>query len=157
MNYIAHMNSFYHWIKHSKEITPTEIVLYLSLFDLWNRLHFPTSFPIDFYTLSPLHKIQSKTTFYKALKKLETYGLITYERPNHAFKQSKIYMHRFAKHEIQHARVSKNDVDHHQKMVCPEPKNDAKDTNNCSSYNKTIKQKTTNDNFIFTSNYYEQL
>lgn len=144
MNYIQHLNSFFTWVQNEKKVKPTEICLYLSLFQEWNRLYFPLSFPIDFNQLKKLCKIQSKTTFYQSLNNLEDYGLIRYKNTSHPYQKSQVTLHAFNKDQQVVRDVSEpiNVTRTEQKVVNTITKNDTEDTKNCSTYNKYTNHKT---------------
>ena len=144
MNYIQHLNSFFTWVQNEKKVKPTDICLYLSLFQEWNRLYFPLSFPIDFNQLKKLCKIQSKTTFYQSLNNLETYGLIRYKNTSHPYQKSQVTLHvlNTNRRTVDDDNEPKNVLHSKQKLVNTVTKTGTEETKNCSTYNKYTNHKT---------------
>lgn len=78
MNYIHHLNSFFHRVEKDQHLTPYHIGLYMALFQKWNRHQFKSTFTIYREELMRYAKIGSKDTYYKCMRELHQQGYILY-------------------------------------------------------------------------------
>lgn len=78
MNYIKHLNGFFHILEEDQRMTPYHISLYLSCFILWNMNRFRNPFPISRFEMMRLSRIGSVNTYAKCIKELGEWGYIEY-------------------------------------------------------------------------------
>lgn len=78
MNYIKHLTGFFHKINGENSLNPTHISLYLALFQCWNvnRFNNPTAISRD--EIMKASKINSKVTYHKCIKELQSLGFVEY-------------------------------------------------------------------------------
>ncbi len=92
INFIHHLNAFYSLIHENERLRANDISLYLALFQLWNLRRFPVSLEIDRESVINLCKIRSNHTYARCLKRLDDYGLLTYEPSEQPYLRSVIKM-----------------------------------------------------------------
>lgn len=78
MNYIKHLTGFFNKINNENAVNPTHISLYLALFQCWNVNRFKNPTGISREEIMKASKINSKATYHKCIKKLQTLGFIEY-------------------------------------------------------------------------------
>ena len=78
MNYIKHLTGFFNKINNENAINPTHISLYLALFQCWNVNRFKNPTGISREEIMKASKINSKATYHKCMKELQTLGFIEY-------------------------------------------------------------------------------
>ncbi len=91
-NYIRHLNALSEFFRTNTEATPSHIALYYSLFQIWNNLHFASSFGINRSELMNRSKIGSTTTYSKCMRDLHRWELIHYQASNSKFGLSNVIM-----------------------------------------------------------------
>lgn len=88
MNYIQHLNHFFHKVEASEKIQPTHISLYLALFQLWNVNRFQNPITASRSELMRVSKISSYTTYYKCIHVLSELDWIEYTPSNSLYRGS---------------------------------------------------------------------
>ena len=96
MNYIKHLTGFFEKVTKDKQLNPTHISLYMSLFQFWNCNRFRNPISISRDEIMRISKISSKATYHKCLKALHSQGYIKYEPSYNPFKGSHVIMFNFA-------------------------------------------------------------
>ena len=96
MNYIKHLTGFFEKVTKDKQLNPTHISLYMSLFQFWNCNRFKNPISISRDEIMRISKISSKATYHKCLKALHSQGYIKYEPSYNPFKGSHVIMFNFA-------------------------------------------------------------
>ncbi|WP_284653521.1 transcriptional regulator [Flavobacterium terrisoli] len=96
MNYIKHLTGFFERVTKDKELNPTHVSLYMSLFQFWNCNRFRNPISISRDEVMRISKISSKATYHKCLKGLHAMGYIKYEPSYNPFKGSHVIMFNFA-------------------------------------------------------------
>lgn len=96
MNYIKHLTGFFERVTKDKELNPTHISLYMSLFQFWNCNRFRNPISISRDEVMRISKISSKATYHKCLKGLHSLGYIKYEPSYNPFKGSHVIMLNFS-------------------------------------------------------------
>ena len=91
MNYIKHLNKFYDKIYYDTAIAPSQIALYLALFQCWNKQRFQNPIYINREEIMRISKIASHTTYHRSMNILHENGYIIYEPSFSPYKGSKIY------------------------------------------------------------------
>jgi len=91
MNYIKHLNNFYNKIQIDKEIAPSQIAMYLALFQCWNKQRFENPIYIIRDEIMRLSKITSKSTYHRSMRILHENGYIIYEPSYNPYMGSRIY------------------------------------------------------------------
>lgn len=91
MNYIKHLNKFYDTIYHDTAIAPSQISLYLALFQYWNKQRFQNPIYINREEIMRLSKITSNTTYHRSINILHNNGYIIYEPSFSPYAGSKIF------------------------------------------------------------------
>lgn len=91
MNYIKHLNHFFNKVQYDNEIAPSQIALYLALFQCWNKQRFENPIYIIRDEVMRLSKITSCTTYHRSMKILHKNGYIIYEPSYNPYIGSKIY------------------------------------------------------------------
>ena len=91
MNYIKHLNKFYDKIYYDTAIAPSQIALFLALFQCWNKQRFQNPIYINRDEVMRLSKITSNTTYHRSMNILHENGYIIYEPSFSPYKGSKIY------------------------------------------------------------------
>jgi hypothetical protein len=86
------LRAFFERIKDDQRLGPMHISLYAALFDCWIGQSSPQYFRLDREELMKRSKILGKTSYYKCLKELATYGLIEYRPEHYPGKGSKVRM-----------------------------------------------------------------
>jgi hypothetical protein len=92
INYIHHLNAFYTLAYEHERLRANDISLYLALFQLWNLQRFPVSLVINRVSVVKLCKIGSNHTYVRCLKRLENFGLLTYQPSEQPYLNSVIKM-----------------------------------------------------------------
>lgn len=88
MNYVQHLNHFFHRVEASEQLQPTHISLYLALFQLWNINRFQNPITASRSELMRVSKISSYTTYYKCLHDLSDLKWIEYSPSNSIYRGS---------------------------------------------------------------------
>ena len=96
MNYIKHLTGFFEKVATDRNLNPTHISLYMSLFQFWNCNRFKNPISISRDEIMRISKISSKATYHKCLKALHTQGYIKYEPSYNPFKGSHVFLFNFA-------------------------------------------------------------
>ncbi|WP_291131756.1 transcriptional regulator [Flavobacterium sp. UBA7682] len=96
MNYIKHLTGFFERVTKDKELNPTHVSLYMSLFQFWNCNRFRNPISISRDEVMRISKISSKATYHKCLKGLHSLGYIKYEPSYNPFKGSHVIMFNFS-------------------------------------------------------------
>lgn len=96
MNYIKHLTGFFEKVSNDRQLNPTHISLYMSLFQFWNYNRFKNPISISRDEIMRISKISSKATYHKCLKALHTQGYIKYEPSYNPFKGSHVVMFNFS-------------------------------------------------------------
>jgi hypothetical protein len=92
INYIRHLNAFYTLVHEHERLRSNDISLYMALFQLWNQQRFPVSLMVSRKLITKLSKIGSYKTYVQCLKRLDSYGLLTYQPSERPFEHSVIKM-----------------------------------------------------------------
>ncbi|PSL28122.1 hypothetical protein [Chitinophaga ginsengisoli] len=90
INFIRHLNAFYALVHEHERLRANDISLYMALFQLWNLEHFPVSLMVNRSLVVRLCGIGSLHTYIQCLKRLDSFGLLTYEPSERPFQQSVI-------------------------------------------------------------------
>lgn len=96
MNYIKHLTGFFDKVANDRQLNPTHISLYMSLFQFWNYNRFKNPISISRDEIMRISKISSKATYHKCLKALHTQGYIKYEPSYNPFKGSHVFLFNFS-------------------------------------------------------------
>src|SRR5450432_3337225 len=81
--YLPQMTYFFSAISSDDRIGYTHIVLYMALFQCWNKNEFNNPISISRSQVMKLAKINSKTTYHKYMKDLTDFGYIKYSPSYH--------------------------------------------------------------------------
>lgn len=81
--YLPQMTDFFSAIGIDDRISYPHIVLYMALFQCWNKNEFINPIPISRSLIMKLSKINSKTTYHKYMKDLTDFGYINYSPSYH--------------------------------------------------------------------------
>lgn len=101
MNYIKHLTGFYDRISQDNRLNPTQISLYLALFQFWNLNHFQNPISISRNEMMRLSKIAALGTYHKCIKQLQEFGYILYEPSFNPYKGSLVHLYNFSDEEVQ--------------------------------------------------------
>ena len=96
MNYIKHLTGFFDKVSNDRQLNPTHISLYMSLFQFWNCNRFKNPISISRDEIMRISKISSKATYHKCLKALHAQGYIKYEPSYNPFRGSHVYLFNFS-------------------------------------------------------------
>lgn len=96
MNYIKHLTGFFDKVAADRQLNPTHISLYMSLFQFWNCNRFKNPISISRDEIMRISKISSKATYHKCLKALHAQGYIKYEPSYNPFKGSHVFLFNFS-------------------------------------------------------------
>lgn len=96
MNYIKHLTGFFDKVANDRQLNPTHISLYMSLFQFWNCNRFKNPISISRDEIMRISKISSKATYHKCLKALHSQGYIKYEPSYNPFKGSHVFLFNFS-------------------------------------------------------------
>lgn len=96
MNYIKHLTGFFDKVANDRQLNPTHISLYMSLFQFWNYNRFKNPISISRDEIMRISKISSKATYHKCLKALHAQGYIKYEPSYNPFKGSHVFLFNFS-------------------------------------------------------------
>ena len=96
MNYIKHLTGFFEKVATDRNLNPTHISLYMSLFQFWNCNRFRNPISISRDEIMRISKISSKATYHKCLKALHAQGYINYEPSFNPFKGSHVFLFNFS-------------------------------------------------------------
>jgi len=91
MNYIKHLTHFFNKIQTDTEIAPSQIALYIALFQCWNKQRFSNPIYIIRDEVMRLSKITSKSTYHRSMHILHQNGYITYMPSYNPFVGSQIF------------------------------------------------------------------
>ncbi|HEY4538403.1 MAG TPA: transcriptional regulator [Faecalibacter sp.] len=109
MNYIKHLSFFFQKVQSDPDISPSQISIYLALFNTWNRHQFSNPIVVIRDEIMRLSKIMSKSTYHRSMKILHDNGYIIYEPSYNPFLGSKVYLIDFTKSaQFSKRRSSKN-------------------------------------------------
>lgn len=92
MNYITHLNQWFHFLEQDSKVRPTHISLYMALFNAWNKQRFSESIFITRLDLMKMSKIGSKTTYCSCMLDLHRWGWIYYTPSNSIYAKSEVKM-----------------------------------------------------------------
>ncbi len=93
MNYVRHLNAFFELVAVDDRLTPCHISTYMSLFQLWNKSHFPNKLSVCRSEVMEISKIGSTHTYYKCIKQLHEYGYLIYYPSNNPIRGSVVTLH----------------------------------------------------------------
>lgn len=96
MNYIKHLTGFFEKVAADRNLNPTHVSLYMSLFQFWNCNRFKNPISISRDEIMRISKISSKATYHKCLKALHAQGYIKYEPSYNPFKGSHVFLFNFS-------------------------------------------------------------
>ncbi|MGC4041916.1 MAG: transcriptional regulator [Flavobacterium sp.] len=96
MNYIKHLTGFFEKVADDRNLNPTHISLYMSLFQFWNCNRFKNPISISRDEIMRISKISSKATYHKCLKALHAQGYIKYEPSYNPFRGSHVFLFNFS-------------------------------------------------------------
>jgi hypothetical protein len=96
MNYIKHLTGFFDRIVQDRNLNPTHISLYVSLFQFWNVNRFQNPISITRDEVMRISKICSKATYHKCMRELNEKGYIKYEPSFNPFKGSMVILFNFS-------------------------------------------------------------
>ena len=96
MNYIKHLTGFFEKVATDRNLNPTHVSLYMSLFQFWNCNRFKNPISISRDEIMRISKISSKATYHKCLKALHAQGYINYEPSYNPFKGSHVFLFNFS-------------------------------------------------------------
>ncbi len=96
MNYIKHLTGFFEKVATDRNLNPTHVSLYMSLFQFWNCNRFKNPISISRDEIMRISKISSKATYHKCLKALHAQGYIKYEPSYNPFKGSHVFLFNFS-------------------------------------------------------------
>ena len=96
MNYIKHLTGFFEKVATDRNLNPTHVSLYMSLFQFWNCNRFKNPISISRDEIMRISKISSKATYHKCLKALHSQGYIKYEPSYNPFKGSHVFLFNFS-------------------------------------------------------------
>lgn len=96
MNYIKHLTGFFDKVANDRQLNPTHVSLYMSLFQFWNYNRFKNPISISRDEIMRISKISSKATYHKCLKALHAQGYIKYEPSYNPFKGSHVFLFNFS-------------------------------------------------------------
>lgn len=105
MNYIKHLSFFFQKVQGDHEMSPSQISIYLALFNTWNRQQFSNPIIVIRDEIMRLSKIMSKSTYHRSMKILHNNGYIIYEPSYNPFLGSKVYLIDFT-NSAQFSRIS---------------------------------------------------
>ena len=78
MNYIKNLTYFFNKTQTDTQIAPSQIALYIALFQCWNKQRFSNPIYIIRDEVMRLSKITSKSTYHRSINILHQNGYITY-------------------------------------------------------------------------------
>jgi len=96
MNYIKHLTGFFDRILEDRNLNPTHISLYLSLFQFWNVNRFLNPISISRDEVMRISKISSKATYHKCMRELNDKGYVKYEPSYNPYKGSMVFLFDFS-------------------------------------------------------------
>ena len=96
MNYIKHLTGFFNKINNENDLNPTHISLYLALFQCWNVNRFKNPTGISREEIMKSSKINSKATYHKCMRELQTLGFIEYNPTFNPHSSSNVNMINFS-------------------------------------------------------------
>ena len=83
------MNAWFGQIYDDDRLNPSHVSIYLALFQYWNLSRFEAEFIVARTGVMRLAKVNSKSTYSKCLKELQTWKYIKYYPSNNPFKGSR--------------------------------------------------------------------
>lgn len=92
MNYIKHLTGFFDRIIQDRDLNPTHISLYVSLFQFWNINRFQNPISISREEVMSISKISSKATYHKCMRELHNKGYVKYEPSYNPYKGSMVFL-----------------------------------------------------------------
>ena len=92
MNYIKHLSFFFQKVQGDQDMSPSQISIYLALFNTWNRHQFSNPIIVIRDEIMRLSKIMSKSTYHRSMKILHNNGYIIYVPSYNPFLGSKVYL-----------------------------------------------------------------
>jgi len=95
VNFIKHVTETFRRFADDSRGTGNHRMLYMALFDCWNRSYFRTTISICRDEVMRISGIRSTSLYYKCIKDLDAWGYISYEPSNSIYAGSKIEMRRF--------------------------------------------------------------
>lgn len=99
MNYIKHLTGFFNKINNETNLNPTHISLYLALFQRWNVNRFKNPTGISREEIMKASKINSKATYHKCMKELQSLGFMEYVPTFNPHSCSNVIMVNFSEEE----------------------------------------------------------
>lgn len=99
MNHIKHITSFFDRTLKDKNINPTHISLYLTLFHFWNINRFQNPINITRGEVMQISKICSTATYHKCIRELNEKGFLTYNPSFNPYKGSRVCIIDFSNNE----------------------------------------------------------
>lgn len=110
-NYIKHLKGVFLLFSKDGRLNPTHISLYIALFQLWNKYHFPEEFYINREEVMRFSKIGSKSTYHRCIKELCHWKYIVYMPSHNPFRGSQIKMFQFGISSGQALYLSQNHIE----------------------------------------------
>ena len=95
--YLPQMTDFFSAIGSDHRIGYPHIVLYMALFQCWNKNEFNNPISISRSQIMKLSKINSKSTYHKYMKDLTDFGYINYSPSYHPVLGTTVYLTILAK------------------------------------------------------------
>jgi hypothetical protein len=95
--YLPQMTDFFSAVGHDNRISYPHIVLYMALFECWNKNEFNNPISISRSQIMKLSKINSKSTYHKYMKDLTAFGYINYSPSYHPILGTTVYLKMLAK------------------------------------------------------------
>lgn len=92
MNYIKHLTAFFGKTASDNTLDPTQISLYMTLFQFWNFNRFKNPVLISRDEVMRMSKIHSRATYHKCIKDLHSLGYVDYQPSYNPFAGSQVYM-----------------------------------------------------------------
>jgi len=95
VNYIKHTRGTWEHFRKDRRLTSTHKILYLALFECWNRNRFRNPVSINRDEIMWDASINSSKLYYKAMKDLQNWGYIQYRPSNNMYIGSKVLLCRY--------------------------------------------------------------
>lgn len=95
MNYIKNLTAFFGKVAQEHTLDPTNISLYMALFQFWNFNRFKNPINISRDEVMRISKIHSRATYHKCIKELHSLGYFDYQPSYNPFEGSQVNMFDF--------------------------------------------------------------
>lgn len=90
VNYIQHLTGVFERMAFDDRLNPSHISMYTALFQMWNISRFQNPFLIIRSEIMQLSKVQSKSTYHRCIRELDSFGYIQYIPSKNASTGSRI-------------------------------------------------------------------